>query len=92
MNKNLNTIFCKQDFDGKDVFEVGCGYGSFTLEYLIDANSIFGIDTDPEAVESIKSEWTGLQTTERVEFQEGDIVDINLDGKAFNWVVFSNSF
>ena len=86
------SIFDKVDFDGKDVLEVGSGYGSFTLEFLIDANSILGIDTSHTAVEFMKNNWTGAQETSLVLFQEGSIVDIPLDGGAFDRVVFSNSF
>jgi len=45
MKKNQDPIICQIDFDGKDIFEVGCGYGKFTLEHFQHANSVFGIDT-----------------------------------------------
>ena len=92
MNKSQGSIFSKGDFDGKDVFEVGSGYGSFTLEYLIDAKSIFGIDTSRETVDFLRSDWPGKQASDKVHFQEGSIVDLHLNGKEFDWVVFSNSF
>ena len=92
VNKWQDSIFDKDDFNGKDVLEVGSGRGSFTLEFLMDARSIFGIDTSNDAVEFMKNNWPGTQETSRVLFQEGNIVDIPLDGKEFDRVVFSNSF
>lgn len=87
-----NSIFHKDDFDGKDVFEIGSGHGGFTFEYLVDANSVFGIDTNLEAIEYLTNNWPGAQEIGQVLFQEGNIVEISLDGKEFDMVVFSNSF
>ena len=92
MKNHQDSIYSKSDFDGKDVFEIGTGFGSFTLEYLIDAKSIFGIDTNQETVDFMRSDWPGTQEPDQVHFREDNIVDIDLDGKVFDWVVFSNSF
>jgi SAM-dependent methyltransferase len=92
MDRKKFSIFSKGNFVGKDVFEVGSGYGSFTLEYLIDAKSVFGIDTNQEAVDYMMNNWPGSQKTGRVQFQVGNIVDLSLKGKKFDWVVFANSF
>ena len=82
----------KSDFDGKDVFEVGSGYGVFAEEYLTDAKSIFGIDTSKETVDHVIENWSGSQKTGQAHFQEGNIVDISLPVKEFDWVIFANSF
>ena len=92
MDKNQSPIIHKVDFDGKDIFEIGIGYGSFALEHLLHAKSIFGIDTSQAAIEDLQSNWPGSQGVGQIHFQEGNIVDISLVGKEFDIVVFSNSF
>ena len=92
MNKKQDPIICQIDFDGKDIFEVGCGYGKFTLEHFQHANSVFGIDTNPETVEYLEKSWPISQADGLFFFQEGNIADICLQGKEFDIVVFSNSF
>jgi len=92
MNKKQNPIICLIDFDGKDIFEVGCGYGKFTLEHFQRAKSVFGIDSNPEAVEFLAENWPISREIGPFTFLEGNIVDICLHGKEFDIVVFSNSF
>ena len=70
MKEKNQTIIGKIDFDGKDVFEIGTGYGGFTLAHFRHARSIFGIDTDPEAVEYLANNWPYSPENERIEFQE----------------------
>ena len=91
MKKN-DLIICGIDFVGKDVFEIGTGFGGFTLAHFHHAKSIFGIDTDREAIDHLENNWPYSQETDLVEFREGDVVEISLKGKEFDVVVFSNSF
>ena len=91
--RSIKEPFTPQiDFDRKDIFEVGCGYGKFTQEHFLNAKSVFGIDTNREAVESLQKNWPISQEETTSLFQVGNIVDIDLQGKQFDFVVFSNSF
>jgi 2-polyprenyl-3-methyl-5-hydroxy-6-metoxy-1,4-benzoquinol methylase len=92
MNQKQDPMICQIDFDDKDIFEIGCGYGSFTFEHLQGAKSVFGIDTNPDAIEYLKKNWPFSPGTGPSSFQEGSIVDICLQGMEFDIVVFSNSF
>lgn len=92
MNKIQDPIIRLIDFDGKDIFEIGCGYGSFSLEHFLHAKSVLGIDTNKDAVEYLEKNWPKPQEGSQFLFQEGDIVDICLQNKEFDIVVFSNSF
>jgi 2-polyprenyl-3-methyl-5-hydroxy-6-metoxy-1,4-benzoquinol methylase len=80
------------NFAGKDVLEIGCGAGAFTLEHLKQANSILGIDPDEEAIETLKTEWSNLQLDTRVDFQTGNVIDFLLPEETFDVVVFAKSF
>ena len=95
-------------FAGKDVLEIGCGAGGFTLEHLKQANSILGIDPDAESIETLKAEWSEQCLDARVDFcqgevfvfrqgevfmfRQGDVVDFPLPEEAFDIAVFAKSF
>ena len=79
-------------FAGKDVLEIGVGYGAFTFAYLTKARSILGIEPDPEAIESTIEEAPDYLIKPRYAFQAGDIREIELDEYTFDAAVFSNSF
>jgi ubiquinone/menaquinone biosynthesis C-methylase UbiE len=79
------------DFAGKDVLEVGCASGRFTLEYLTQSHSVLGIDPDVEAIERLKRRWPG-DASSSVDFRSVDIVSFPLPDKAFDIAVFSHSF
>jgi len=92
MNIKHDPVISKIDFDNKDVFEIGSGYGSFSLEHFLSAKSVYGIDTSREAVEYLTANWPVSQENQQFLFQEGNIVEISLDEKEIDVVVFSNSF
>jgi ubiquinone/menaquinone biosynthesis C-methylase UbiE len=92
MNKKHDPVISKIDFDNKDVFEIGFGTGSFSLEHFLSVKSVYGIDTSQEAVEYRVEKWPVSQENQQFLFQEGNIVEITLDEKIFDIVVFSNSF
>jgi SAM-dependent methyltransferase len=92
MNNKHDPVISKIDFDNNDVFEIGSGYGSFSLEYFLNAKSVYGIDTSRDAVEYLAENWPVSQENQQFLFQEGSIVEISLDEKVFDIVVFSNSF
>lgn len=92
MDKNHDPVISKIDFDNKDIFEIGSGYGGFSLEHFLNAKSVYGIDTSRESVEYLEENWPISQYVQQFVFQEGNIVEISLEGKEFDIVVFSNSF
>ncbi len=87
-----DPVVSRISFAGKDVLEIGCGTGCFTLEYLTQANSILGIDTDSEAIDSLKAQWPGPLQNGLSDFRPGDIVDFPLVEETFDIAVFSHSF
>ena len=92
MINNQDPAINKIDFDKKDILEIGCGYGSFTLEHLTRAKSIPGIDTNNDAIECLRKQWSTSHEDGQFIFQVGDIVDISLQDEDFDVAVFSNSF
>jgi len=78
------------DFTNKDVFEIGCGSGKFTLEYLLWANSILAIDPDPEGIETLIESWPPNQPP-AVDFRVADILSMELPPDAYDVVIFSRS-
>lgn len=92
MINNQDPVINKIDFDKKDILEIGCGCGSFTLEYLTRAKSILGIDTNNEAIEYLRMQWPASQEDRNFVFRVGDIVDAPLQDEDFDIAVFSHSF
>ena len=91
-SENEDPVINRNEFVGKDVIEIGCGAGAFTLEYLTQANSILGIDKDGEAIASLKAEWFKQFQDDRGDFRLGDAVDFPLPKEIFDIAVFSDSF
>ncbi len=89
---NIDPVIDRIDFTGKDVLEVGCGAGGFTLEHLKQAHYILGIDPDEEAIETLKAEFSRQGSDNRVDFRQGNIVDFPLPEEAFDIIVFAKSF
>jgi predicted RNA methylase len=79
-------------FDGKDVLEIGSGYGDFTLTYLVGAGSLLCIEPDEEAVESLKLDCATWPRPGRVRVLKGKIEDVTLPAEAFDVAVFCHSF
>ena len=90
--QHVDPIISRVDFDGKDILEVGCGSGRFTLQHLTGASSILGIDPDSEAIDDLKTHRVKFSTNSRIDFLVGDIVDFPLPKEAFDLAVFSHSF
>ena len=66
------------DFNGSDVFEVGCGEGRMTWLYADAAASVLAFDPDDEAI-SIARAQTPAHLESRVEFRVADMMDVELD-------------
>lgn len=87
-----DPVISSINFDGKDVLEIGCGTGGFTLEYLTRANSILGIDPASEAIDRLKAQWPRSLQNSLIDFRPANIVDFPLPRQAFDIAVFSHSF
>jgi len=92
MDKQQDPIINDLSFDGTDVFEIGCGNGKITFEHFQNAQFLLGIDTNAEAIEYMKENWPVSQDDSQSDFQVGSIVDFNLRGMGFDYIVFSKSF
>ncbi len=70
----LFTALLNDDIDGREVVDMGCGTGIFSLgAALLGASDVIGIDVDEEAIDTaikIRNKW-GLQ--DRVEFKVRDV-------------------
>ena len=71
------------NFNGKDIFEVGCGEGRMTRLYADVATSVLGFDPDDDAISKAR-EQTPEHLASRVEFRVADIVGIKLDEDAYD--------
>ena len=87
-----DLVISRSNFDGKDVLEIGCGYGGFTFEYLTGANFLLGIDPDSEAIDYLKAQWADPLPDRSADFQVGNIVDFLLPRESFDIAIFSHSF
>jgi ubiquinone/menaquinone biosynthesis C-methylase UbiE len=87
-----NPVVNQVNFDDKDVLEIGCGQGDFTLAYLKNARSVLGVDPGAEAIEEIKARWSRTLQTASADFRCGKIEDLPLPDESFDCVVFSRSF
>ena len=87
-----DPVISRISFVGKDVLEIGCGSGGFTLEYLAQANSILGIDLDSDAIDCLKAQCPKSLQGSQFVFLPGDVVDFPLPKGAFDIAVFSDSF
>ena len=66
------------DFNGKDVFEVGCGEGRMTWLYADVAASVLGFDPNNDAISEARMQ-TPEHLANRVEFRVADMMDVVLD-------------
>lgn len=87
-----SPVIGRINFAGRDVLEIGCGSGRFTLDYLTQAHSILGIDPDPEAIDRLREQWPRPLGGSPVDFCVGDVRDFSLPEEAFDIAVFSHSF
>ena len=87
-----NPVVNQVNFDDKDVLEVGCGRGDFTLAYLKNARSVLGVDPGAEAIRDLEARWSRTWQKASADFRCGKIEDLPLPEESFDCVVFSRSF
>ena len=92
MNKSDLPLIDRRNFKGKDVVEIGCGYGDFTLNHLVEVKSILAIDPNVEAIIELSSQWSKSHKGNSFDFQVGDIKEIQLQDEVFDIAVFAHSF
>lgn len=71
------------DFDGKTVFEVGCGEGRMTWLYADSAGSVLAFDPDEESIAEARAQ-TPDHLAGTVEFRIADILSVELEEKSFD--------
>ena len=70
------------DFNGRDVFEVGCGEGRMTWLYADVAASVLGFDPDNDAIAEAREQTPG-HLRDKVEFRVADMMDVELNEDAY---------
>jgi len=86
-----DPVVSRVTFAGKDVLEVGCGSGKFTLLHLTPASSVLGIDPNQEAIDGLRAKWAEVAANARGDFRAGDITVFPLLQEAFDVAVFARS-
>ncbi len=71
------------DFNGRDVFEVGCGEGRMTWLYADAAASVLGFDPDDDAISEAQRQ-TPEHLAGKVEFRVDDMMGVKLDEDAYD--------
>ena len=89
--KYANAIIDRLDFWDKDVLEVGCGRGDFTLTYLGQARTVVGVDPEAEDITHIREAWPQAYPDTPATFTQGEIESMALPADAFDLGVFSRS-
>lgn len=92
MNTYDNVVINKINFVDKDIMEIGCGSGSFTLKHCQLAKSILGIDPKAAAIEQLKREWATPLKEDRFIFKTADIKKFPLKKEYYDIAIFSKSF
>ena len=84
--RTTRAIAASTEFRGKDVLDLGCGDGTFTLELArFGAQSILGIDPSPEAI-NLARERAEKEGLSHVSFMVGDIYNLE-ETRMFHIVV-----
>ena len=76
------------DFEGKQVFEVGCGDGRMMWLYAYEAALVLAFDPDEPSI-SIAREETPSGLKSRVDFRTAGMMDIDLAQGVYDISVFS---
>jgi SAM-dependent methyltransferase len=86
------TNLSSEHFSGKQVLEIGCGFGGFTHHYLEGAKCVYLIDKDADAIAHLRTEWAQSFRGNAAGFRMGKIESLPLPKGAFDIAVFSDSF
>lgn len=78
------------DFSGKRVLDIGCGDGSYTLEFAsFDVKSIVGVDPAAVAIDAANKKANAVGVSEVVKFKVGNVYNLSevLGDERFDCVV-----
>jgi 2-polyprenyl-3-methyl-5-hydroxy-6-metoxy-1,4-benzoquinol methylase len=76
------------DFEGKRVFEIGCGEGRITWYYANEAAHALAIDLDGPAL-TIARDQTPPELKSKVDFRIADLLDIDLGNEVYDVGIFA---
>ncbi len=77
------TLHDLVDFNGKGIFEVGCGEGRMTWLYADAAASVLGFDPNEDSI-AVAREQTPEHLVDRVKFRVADMIGVRLDENAYD--------
>lgn len=78
------------DFSGKSVLDLGCGDGTYTLEFpALGVRKVIGVDPAASAIDAANAKAEALGVADRVKFEVGNIYALEsyLDGNRFDCIV-----
>ena len=76
------------DFEGKRVFEIGCGEGRMTWLYAHEAASLLAFDPDAPSI-NIARDQTPPELKSRIDFKTDGVMDIDLAQGAYDTGIFA---
>ncbi|MDA1215953.1 MAG: methyltransferase domain-containing protein [Chloroflexi bacterium] len=76
------------DFEGKRVFEIGCGEGRMTWLYAHEAASVLAFDPKAPAI-NIARDKTPPELKSRIDFRTGGVMDIDLSQGVYDTGIFA---
>lgn len=89
-NQFPNPVIENVCFADKDILEIGCGSGGFTLDYLTKAKSVCAVDPDSDALDDLRREWES-ESNGVLNVIASNIEDASLPKESFTIAVFSSS-
>lgn len=87
----IEPVVGEVEFIGKDVLEIGCGAGEFTIEHLKEAGSILAIDIDQDGLDDLQEYWELQGYAAKLETKKAYIEKLQLKRETYDVVVFSSS-
>jgi 2-polyprenyl-3-methyl-5-hydroxy-6-metoxy-1,4-benzoquinol methylase len=76
------------DFEGKRVFEIGCGEGRMTWLYAHEAAHVLAIDLDAPSV-AIARDQTPPELKSKIDFRTASLMEIDLGQGVYDTGIFA---
>lgn len=74
--------------DGMRVLELGCGDGRLTFRYAREAESVFAVDPDGDAIAKANAALPP-ELSEKVTFAVAGAAEVDVSGRRFDLALFS---